>query len=47
MLTDWSRDFADEVDEIRYHYGAWQERFDRMMLADPRYVFLPVPFGKI
>lgn len=35
------------ADEIRYHYGALQEKFAMMRQSDPRYAFVPgVPTNK-
>ena len=41
MLRDSSGYFSEDIHEIRYHYGAWQERFASMRQEDPRYVFVP------
>jgi len=41
MLEDSQGFFANDIHEIRYHYGAWQERFALMRQEDPRYVFAP------
>ena len=41
MLRDSRGYFSDDIHEIRYHYGAWQERFDSMKQEDSRYVFVP------
>ena len=41
MLRDSRGYFSDDIHEIRYHYGAWQDRFDLMKQEDSRYVFVP------